>query len=359
MKSTSATPLFTAIDQAPGYCFITDNRAKILYSNQAILERTGFSSPEATHKKPGQLWGGNMPANFYEEMWESLKQKRQAFSGLAENKKKNGQLYKEQMHIIPLFDAREQTPKYFLAFQPLLAQREDTATFSKHFQEISLISQHNSSLFFENILQWIQAKKLSEKVDGKKTTSNIIFEQFIAPTEQKYAARFRDTELIHNAQENSEKFAEIYLSYREIITQYFLKRLGYQRNLAEDLAQETFIRAFSHLSSFSSSNASYQTYLLRIAHNILVNYYRSSVFSPLDETALKNIVTNPQKSDVMDLCKLQKSLATLKTDEREALNLMYSEGYSIREIAELYKKTENAIKLMVSWARKKLQKLMS
>lgn len=358
MKSLPTTPLFTAIDQAPGYCFITDNTAKILYANQAIFDRTVFTPNEATHKNPGRLWGGNMPSSFYQKLWESLSLKHSPFAAKAENKKKSGEIYTESIHILPIFEKTEEV-KYFLAFQPFVHNSSDQKKFSQKFQESGHLAQNNPRLFFEFLTNGIQANTALSISDTTKSTTDIIFEQFIAPTEQKYAARFRDSELVHNAQENSEKFSEIYLTYREPITQYFLKRLSFNRTLAEDLSQETFINAFSHLSSFSSSNASYQTYLLRIAHNILVNHFRKTVFSPLSTEMFEQLPAPTPHIDIVDQQKLQKSLATLKNDEREALNLMYNDGYSIREIAARYEKTENAIKLMVSRARKKLQKLMN
>lgn len=358
MKPNTSTPLFTAIDQALGYCFITDNTAKILYSNQAILDRTGFAPGEAVGKNPGHLWGGNMPSSFYQKLWESLAQKHTPFAEKAENKKKSGHVYTESLHILPLFEKNEGL-KYFLAFQPLITNTSDQKSFSHNFQESAKLAQTNPTLFFNFIAQGIHGKPTGDMQGSAQSTTDIILEQFIAPTEQKYAARFRDTQLIHNAQENSEKFAEIYLNYHETITHYFLKRLSYNKATAEDLTQETFIRAFSHLSSFSSSNASYQTYLLRIAHNILVNHFRKTVFSSINTELLDQLRAPTSHIDIIDQQKLQQSLATLKHDEREALNLMYTEGYSIREIAAKYEKTENAIKLMVSRARKKLQKLMS
>lgn len=358
MKLSSATPLFTAINQAPGYIFITDNKAKILYANEAILDRTGYSPAEAIGKNPGALWGGNMPSSFYQKLWESLALKHSPFSDFAENKRKNGKIYTENIHILPIFETNQEL-KYFLAFQPNLKNTSDKENFSQTFQKSAEIAQENPNFFFNFLKESINADRSDCSFKTSEQISTLLFKEFIAPTEQKYAARFRDSQLIHNAQENSEKFAEIYLRYREPITQYFLKRLSFNRTLAEDLSQETFINAFSHLSKFSSSNASYQTYLLRIAHNILVNHFRKTVFSSLNTELLEQLPAPTPQMDIVDQHKLEQSLATLKNDEREALNLMYIEGYSLREIAARYEKTENAIKLMVSRARKKLQKLMS
>ncbi len=357
MKTPSRNPIFTALHQAPGYIFITDNKAKILYTNEAIWDRTGYTSAEAIGKNPGALWGGNMPSSFYQKLWESLALKHSPFSDFAENKRKNGEIYTENIHILPIFEVNQEL-KYFLAFQANLKNTSDKEKFSQTFQKSAEIAQKDPSFFFDFLSQSIHTNSSSSLDKTSEHISDILFEEFIAPTEQKYAVRFRDTQLIHNAQENSEQFAEIYLTYREAITQYFLKHLSYNKNLAEDLSQETFINAFSHLSKFSSSNASYQTYLIRIAHNILVNHFRKTVFSNIPTTLLEQIPAPNNQIDIIDRVKLEKSLASLKTDEREALNLMYSEGYSLREIAQRYEKTENAIKLMVSRARKKLQKLM-
>jgi RNA polymerase sigma factor (sigma-70 family) len=358
MKPTQSSSIFTSFNQAPGYVFITDNRAKILYTNEAILNRTGYNPAEAIGKNPGKLWGGNMPNSFYQKLWESLALKHQAFSSFAENKRKNGAIYSEHIHILPIFE-KNQELTYFLAFQPLLNNTSDQEKFSEIFKKSPQIAQEDPNFFFDFLGQSIQATKKISEEKFSETVSDILLKEFIAPTEQKYSARFRDTQLIQKAQNNSEQFAELYLTYRDTITQYFLKHLSYNQSLAEDLSQETSINAFSHLSKFSSSNASYQTYLLRIAHNILVNHFRKTVFSSLNNQVLEQIPAPNNQIDLIDKIKLQKSLARLKSDEREALNLMYSEGYSLREIAIRYEKTENAIKLMVSRARKKLQKLMS
>jgi RNA polymerase sigma factor (sigma-70 family) len=355
MKKSPHTPLFTTLDEAPGYIFITDNKAKILYTNQSISERTGYSPAETIGKNPGDLWGGNMPNDFYQKLWESLTKKHKPFSDKAENKRKNGEIYTENIHILPIFE--QEQAKYFFAFQPIVHKQSDTINFTEKFQKSAEIAQKNPNLFFQFITENIAGKNIStEKFE--RSTPDILFEQFIAPTEQKFLLRSRDTQLIHKAQENSEKFGEIYLMYRENITQYFLKRLGYNYPASEDLTQETFIRAFSHLSNFSPSNASYQTYLLRIAHNLLVNHFRKTVFSPLNSEIMEQIPAAISTRDIVDEQRLEKSLQSLKSQEREALNLLYKDQYSIREIALKYAKSENAIKLMISRARRKLQKML-
>ncbi|PIT86329.1 MAG: RNA polymerase subunit sigma-24, partial [Candidatus Magasanikbacteria bacterium CG10_big_fil_rev_8_21_14_0_10_43_6] len=71
------------------------------------------------------------------------------------------------------------------------------------------------------------------------------------------------------AQQDGAAFGALYSKYYHRIFHYFYERVLKQRGVAEDLAQETFLRAFRHVTFFEHKNASYYTYLLRIAHNVL------------------------------------------------------------------------------------------
>lgn len=83
-----------------------------------------------------------------------------------------------------------------------------------------------------------------------------------------------DIVLIKQAQQNPAAFEAIYKKYTQKIFDYFWYRVGHQKEIAEDLLQETFIRAYKNLSRFNLRSSSYYSYLLTIAHNVLVNYYR-------------------------------------------------------------------------------------
>lgn len=169
--------------------------------------------------------------------------------------------------------------------------------------------------------------------------------------------QFDDRELIEAAKANPEAYEPLYSKYMERIYTYFWFRVGYQKEIAEDCMQETFVRAFRHVSDFTDKGVSYLSYLLTIAHNLLVNHYRWSQtnravsLEDVDEAAFD------YAQDFMGSLDSQcvwRAVSELSEIERDVLLLRFSKGLSMREIAFQKGKTENAIKLLVSRAKKKL-----
>lgn len=149
----------------------------------------------------------------------------------------------------------------------------------------------------------------------------------------------------------------MYEKYYKTIFTYFYRHLNGDTEAASDFAQETFLKAFAHLSTFVPSNASYQTYLMRIAHNISVNYYRKNVSLVNDETLLSLIPAKEQNKEV-EKYMLDVALRKLNSFEQGVIQDMYHEGLSVKEISQKVGKTENAVKLVLSRARKKLRELL-
>ena len=175
----------------------------------------------------------------------------------------------------------------------------------------------------------------------------------IEPTESIFFQRSEDALLITLAQENGEFFGEIYTKYVKTIREYFSRRLFGNSVLAEDLTQEVFVRAFRSLPIFRLTNASYATYLIRIAHNVLINYYRQNrtsfvALSGQEESAAVETPVAPLGLEAL--------LQGLTVIEQQVMFGKYRDGLRVRAIAERLGKTENAVKLILSRTRKKLKK---
>jgi signal transduction histidine kinase len=66
-------------------------------------------------KTPGDLWGGLMPKEFYDAMWETITM-GQCFVGDIQNRRKNGERYWQEVHIIPVL-SEDGPPKYFIGIE--------------------------------------------------------------------------------------------------------------------------------------------------------------------------------------------------------------------------------------------------
>lgn len=85
---------------------ITDLDGAVLYANEGASKITGFPNKEIIGKKAGakELWGGLMDEKFYAQMWDTIKNKKQTFSGEINNQRKNGEKYVALSTISPVLD---------------------------------------------------------------------------------------------------------------------------------------------------------------------------------------------------------------------------------------------------------------
>jgi len=134
---------------------------------------------------------------------------------------------------------------------------------------------------------------------------------------------------------------------------------------AEELTNESFVRAFGKLASFNSTDTgerferSFRAWLSRIAVNISIDFLRArKPVVPLDEVGEADL-EHPQvevsgELHVKDILKL---LAHLPDIQRTIFNLYEVEGYSHEEVASLLNIPESTSRTYLTRAKKKLRKL--
>ena len=93
--------------------------------NDAFCKVSGYEKSEAVGKPSNLLKSGVHDAKFYENMWQSLL-KNGFYSGEVYNKRKNGEIYLEQLSIVTIFESGK--PAYFVAAFHELPWREPGAT---------------------------------------------------------------------------------------------------------------------------------------------------------------------------------------------------------------------------------------
>lgn len=355
------TTLKDTLDHLPGGLLITDTESRVLYASSALERRTGFSVAEIVGKKPGQLWGGKMKKKFYSTLWRTINTESQPFVGEVKNTRKNGAKNDEHIFIVPIRDSLG-VPQFFAEVHPELSGRESELAFGKEFLDrASHMAQDRN--FFAWVFQVLSKKKdgtvfagvVPSWEAGFQNATSFLRESFIDPTDQKFLRRKEDALLVAAAQTDPEKFSGLYEKYAASVQEYFSRRLGGDRPLAEDLTQEVFARAFRYLPAFRMANASYYTYLLHVAHSVLVNYYRKrehptvSLFQHAELVDEHTPVAHPVED------RLEALLAELSLVERSVMLMKYHDGLKVKEIAKKIEKTENAVKLVLSRTRKKLK----
>ncbi len=143
----------------------------------------------------------------------------------------------------------------------------------------------------------------------------------------------------------------------------WLFRMTHDRHKAEDLTQETFLKALAAIGSFRPGT-NFRAWLFRIGHNNFVNLKRGEKRTTQtlpDEPMQADGTPGPQTmaSDRETLVLVSKAVAELPADFRSALLLRAEEGLSFREVAAVLGITEETARWRVFKARQKLVKVLA
>ncbi len=157
-------------------------------------------------------------------------------------------------------------------------------------------------------------------------------------------------------------FARVAEAYYDRLFRW-LYHLTRDRHRAEDLTQETLLKALAAVKSFRPGS-NFRAWLFRIGHNNFVNLKRAerkSPHQPADDHQAADTAAGPltTAADREALEKVAKAIRELPTDFRTALMLRAEEGMSFREVAAVLKITEETARWRVFKARQKLAKVLS
>ena len=152
-------------------------------------------------------------------------------------------------------------------------------------------------------------------------------------------------------------FAELVKRYQSQL-RYSLRQLtGWDHALADDLAQETFIKAYRSLAQFRG-DAKFFTWLYRIAYNNFAAHMRSrKPEEQLDDAAMDGLADSAGGES--DLHRdLAKAMLNLSPDQRMALHLHMQRDLSHQEIAEVMQCPLGTVKSHIQRGREKLQLML-
>jgi RNA polymerase sigma-70 factor (ECF subfamily) len=149
---------------------------------------------------------------------------------------------------------------------------------------------------------------------------------------------------------NTEAFGALYDAYMERIYRFVYFRVEDQQT-AEDITSQVFLKAWSNLDRFSFSRTPYLAWLYTIAHNAVIDHYRTrKVTTALDDVQL----SQPDQAEVVEneidltaeMRLVKDALQTLTDDQQKVLSLKFIEGMSNHEIARHLGKREGAIRAL-------------
>ncbi len=175
--------------------------------------------------------------------------------------------------------------------------------------------------------------------------------------------KFDEKELLRQAQQFDEKaLSEIYEIYSPLLYRYAMRLLGNQQ-IVEECLSDTFLRFLRALHNSQGPVDHLKSYLYRVAHNWVIDYYRHSKLEPeelTDDLPAEAITVDDQAHQNIMISKARRALLSLTMEQQQIIILKYLEGWDNEDIAHLLKKKNGAIRGQLFRAlnalRKELQK---
>ena len=157
-------------------------------------------------------------------------------------------------------------------------------------------------------------------------------------------------------------FSFLVTKYQDIVFSIALKVLR-NREDAEEMAQETFIKAYRSLSSFQGKSK-FSTWLFSIAYNTCITSVRKKKFTT---TSIDQVQVNESEEDwdTFGLTEEERSrlldsaLKQLPGEDYTLVILYYYQEQSMEEISRVTGMSESNVKVRLFRARKKLYSIMS
>jgi len=172
------------------------------------------------------------------------------------------------------------------------------------------------------------------------------------------------------------------MAFRELLTRYerpvfsLVYRMVRDRTLAEDLAQEAFIRAFNAIDSYKP-RFKFSSWIFKIANNHTIDYLRKRKLDTVsidgsphartseEEAQTRLVVESHEEApdryvEARELGgQIEDAIGTLRPEYRTAVLLRHVEGYTYEEIAEIMELPLGTVKTYLHRARGELKGLLA
>jgi RNA polymerase sigma factor (sigma-70 family) len=174
--------------------------------------------------------------------------------------------------------------------------------------------------------------------------------------------KYSEEELVLQLQSrNQQAFSYLYDNYAGALNG-IIYRLVEDKELAEDILQEAFVKIWNNFSTYDASRGRLFTWMLNLTRNLTIDTLRSKGYKKQqkisgDENSVSNINDNstPEKFDAIGI---RKQLAGLKPEQRIIIDMAYFNGYTQDEISKEMGIPLGTVKTRMRTAILELRKLL-
>jgi RNA polymerase sigma-70 factor (ECF subfamily) len=158
---------------------------------------------------------------------------------------------------------------------------------------------------------------------------------------------------------NRQAFRLVVLRYQRPLFR-FLGLLGFRGARAEDVAQETFLRAFKALATFDSSRGPFSTWLFAIARRLAIGEWhraRQEGLPPGEVVEPRSLAPDPAESSLLSerARRIERALSALPEQLRSTFFFSQIKELTLEEVAELEGCAVGTVKSRIFRAREQLR----
>jgi RNA polymerase sigma-70 factor (ECF subfamily) len=185
-----------------------------------------------------------------------------------------------------------------------------------------------------------------------------------------HLSQVSDSELVKRAQikplgdaSGAEAIGELYDRYNEQVFRYVWARV-YDRNSAEDLTGEVFVRMVANLPKYRPTSTPFLAWLYRIAHNLVIDHYRKEEnkrelhLDQVDQLLLDTNNPADMTEDKMFYNRVKIALLEINPTWQEVIVLRFLMGMSLQEVAVTLGKSVGAVKVAQHRGLKELRNVL-
>ena len=159
--------------------------------------------------------------------------------------------------------------------------------------------------------------------------------------------------------------AALYERFFDQIYRYVSFKSG-SRDEAEDITGDVFVKMLESIHSFKWQGHPFSSWLFRIAHNLIVDYFRRAARKktvPL-EAAAATVGTTPDDIDRvvetnLTMAEVRVAMQGLTSLQQEVISLRFAGGLSVSETASALGKNDNAVKALQHVGLRKLRTMLA
>ncbi len=153
-------------------------------------------------------------------------------------------------------------------------------------------------------------------------------------------------------------FLRAYEDYSDAIFRFCYYKTN-DREVAKDLAQETFVKTWDSIRAGKAVN-NFKVFLYFVARNTVIDFWRKKKSIPesrLEEDFFETVASGEDSEMDAEISLLILNMKKLENSDRELITLRFIEGLGIKEIATILNERENTVSVRMMRAVERLKKI--